>query len=76
MDACTENYECLVIHNNSKSNNIEDMVFYYKAEDHGDFKMMKSNNNAWDYNEKMYNTEYDSDDENKNNSKLKLTKMK
>ena len=40
MDACTENYECLVIHNNSKSNKIEDMVFYYKAEDHGDFKMM------------------------------------
>ena len=76
MDACTENYECLVIHNNSKSNKIEDMVFYYKAEEHGDFKMMKNNNSAWEFNDEMYNTEYDSDDDTKQHSKLKLTKMR
>jgi hypothetical protein len=32
LDQCTENYECLVIHNGSKTNKIEDCVFYYKAE--------------------------------------------
>jgi hypothetical protein len=31
MDQCTENYECLVIHNGSKSNKLEDAVFWYKA---------------------------------------------
>jgi hypothetical protein len=39
MDQCTENYECLVIHNGSKSNKIEDQVFWYKAEPHSDFKL-------------------------------------
>jgi hypothetical protein len=39
MDQCTENYECLVIHNNAKSNKIEDQVFWYKADTHGDFKL-------------------------------------
>lgn len=32
MDQCTENYECLVIHNGAQSNKIEDQVFWYKAE--------------------------------------------
>jgi hypothetical protein len=39
MDQCTENYECLVINNNSKSNKLHDQVFWYKAENHGDFKL-------------------------------------
>lgn len=39
MDQCTENYECLVIYNNAKSNNIEDQVFWYKAESHPAFKI-------------------------------------
>ena len=40
MDACTENFECLVIHNNAKSNKLEDQVFWYKgAGPHKDFKM-------------------------------------
>lgn len=39
MDQCTENYECLVIHNTSKSNQIQDQVFWYKAESHEDFKI-------------------------------------
>ena len=32
MDQCTENYECLVIDNTSKSNKIEDQVYWYKAD--------------------------------------------
>lgn len=39
MDQCTENYECLVINNNAKSNKLQDQVFWYKAENHGDFKL-------------------------------------
>lgn len=39
MDQCTENYECLVIHNGSKTNKLEDCVFWYKAEPHPDFKI-------------------------------------
>jgi len=39
MDQCTENFECLVIHNNSKSNKLHDQVFWYKADSHGDFRL-------------------------------------
>ena len=39
MDQCTENYECLVISNNAKSNKLEDQIFWYKAEPHADFKL-------------------------------------
>ena len=31
FDACTENNECIVIDNTIKSNNVADMVFWYKA---------------------------------------------
>ena len=37
MDQCTENFECLVINNNAKSNKLEDQVFWYKADKHDDF---------------------------------------
>jgi hypothetical protein len=39
MNQCTENYECLVIDNNAKSNKLEDQVFWYKATPHPDFKL-------------------------------------
>jgi hypothetical protein len=39
MDQCTENYECLVINNNSKSNKLNDQVFWYKADGHNDFRL-------------------------------------
>jgi hypothetical protein len=39
MDQCTQNYECLVINNNTQSNKMEDTIFWYKAEIHGEFKM-------------------------------------
>ena len=39
MDQCTENYECLVIANNAKSNKLEDQIFWYKADGHRDFKL-------------------------------------
>ena len=39
MDQCTENFECLVINNNAKSNKLNDQIFWYKAEDHKNFKL-------------------------------------
>jgi hypothetical protein len=39
MDQCTENFECLVINNNSKSNKLQDQVFWYKADPHNDFRL-------------------------------------
>ena len=39
LDQTTENYECLVINNNAKSNKITDQVFWYKAASHPDFKL-------------------------------------
>ena len=39
MDQCTENFECLVINNNSKSNKLQDQIFWYKAQNHSNFKL-------------------------------------
>ena len=39
MDQCTKDYECLVIHNGSKTNRIDDCVFWYKATPRSDFKI-------------------------------------
>ena len=39
MDQCTENFECLVINNNAKSNKLNDQIFWYKAENHPPFKL-------------------------------------
>ena len=39
MDQCTENFECLVIDNNAKSNKLEDQVFWYKGTERPPFKI-------------------------------------
>ena len=39
MDQCTTNYECLVLDNTTQSNKLEDIIFWYKAEMHGDFRI-------------------------------------
>lgn len=39
LDACTEDFGCLVIDNTTRSNKLEDQVFYYKASDHEPFKL-------------------------------------
>lgn len=39
MNQCTENYECLVINNNAKSNKLDEQIFWYKAEKRPDFKI-------------------------------------
>lgn len=52
MDQCTEDYECLVVFNNANSNNIEDQVFWYKAEPHADFKI--GADAFWQYHQQNY----------------------
>jgi hypothetical protein len=59
MDQCTENFECLVIYNNAKSNNIEDQVFWYKAESHPPFRIGAPA--FWQYNDDNY-TKNDDDE--------------
>ena len=39
MDQTTENYECLVINNNAKSNKLQDQIFWYKAENRPTFRL-------------------------------------
>lgn len=57
MDQCTENFECLVINNNVKSNKIKDIVFWYKADPHNDFRL--GSKEFWDLSKQVQ-----SDDEN------------
>ena len=67
MDQCTENYECLVIDNNAKSNQLHDQIFWYKADKHPAFKL--GSQEFWDYSKDM-----DSDDDmpyDPNNSRKK-----
>ena len=64
MDACTENFECLVIHNLAKSNKIEDQVFWYKADPHGNFKVCCPE--AWLFSQQNYNREDNDEDEEEN----------
>lgn len=42
LDACTEDYGCLVVDNTTKSNKLEDQVFFYKASEHEDFRLCSS----------------------------------
>lgn len=39
MNQCTNDYEMLVINNNSKSNKLEDQVFWYRAQTHDNFRI-------------------------------------
>ena len=52
MDQCTENFECLVINNNAKSNKLTDQVFWYKAESHDEVKL--GSKEYWEFSENRY----------------------
>ena len=60
MDQCTEEFECLVIFNNCKSNKLQDQVFWYKADAHGDFRL--GSRDFWEMSKDM-----GSDNEEENN---------
>ncbi len=60
MDQCTEDYNCLVINNNAKSNKLEDQVFWYKADGHPDFRIGAQE--FWEHHNSNFNDNYDSDE--------------
>ena len=61
MDQVTEHYGCLVIHNNAKSNKLEDQVFWYKAESHKDFRI--GAREFWDHHSSNFNNVGEEDEE-------------
>ena len=74
MDQCTENYECLVINNNAKSNKLTDQVFWYKAKTHDDFTICSPE--AWTFSEN--NSTDEEPDFNQNNmvkNKINVNKL-
>ena len=60
LDQCTENYECLVIDNTTKSNKIEDTVFWYKAQEHDNFEVCLPN--YWEISRNLIEDDDDDDD--------------
>lgn len=69
LDQTTENFECLVINNNAKSNKITDQVFWYKAASHPDFKL--GSKEFWKLSEDIGSDDEDEYDPNKNGKKSK-----
>jgi hypothetical protein len=57
MDQCTENFECLVINNNAKSNKLNDQIFWYKAQNHSNFKL--GSKEFWDLSKDINSDEED-----------------
>ena len=66
MSSCTENYECLVLDNTSKSNKIQDCVFWYKAKVRKNFKI--GSDSLWRHHRTNYNTNHSRTSEQSNNS--------
>uniref|UniRef100_A0A6C0F8Y3 Uncharacterized protein n=1 Tax=viral metagenome TaxID=1070528 RepID=A0A6C0F8Y3_9ZZZZ len=77
MNSCTENFECLVLDNTSRSNKIEDVVFWYKARlwNPGSFRI--GSPAFWNCHRQKYNpshdeSQYEKDDPNKSHKKNTL----
>lgn len=61
LDQCTENFECLVIDNTTKSNKIEDTVFWYKAHEHENFEVCLPT--YWEMSRNLIEDDDDDDDD-------------
>jgi len=73
MDQCTEDYECLVINNNAKSNKLTDCVFWYKAESHPEFRIGAES--YWEYSKNNYSNEENNDLEITKKNPISVTKL-
>jgi hypothetical protein len=78
MDQCTENYECLVINNNAKSNKLTDQIFWYKAAHYGEFKL--GSKEFWELSKDIDSDDdeksYDPNEGKKKGSKINVKKNK
>jgi hypothetical protein len=61
FNECTNNYECMVLDNTSKSTTVEDCVFYYKAIPDRNYKL--GSRELWNYLDQRCKKEDDSDSE-------------
>ena len=80
MDQCTENFECLVINNNVKSNKLQDQVFWYKADNHNEFHLGSKEywNLSKDYDSEEDGEKYDpeANRKKKNQQNIRVKKSK
>ena len=53
LDACTQNYECLVIKTTGNTNDIRDQIFWYKAKKQVDFRV--GDPRIWEYHDNNFN---------------------
>lgn len=67
MDACTQNFECLVLDRTQRSTKVEDCLFWYKADAQYNFKI--GNDKLWNFHRVHYDKNYDD-----KNSKEKIAK--
>jgi hypothetical protein len=80
MDQTTENYDCLVINNNAKSNKLQDQVFWYHAETRPNFKL--GSKEFWDLSNNIEDDDTQADlydptkPRNKNHQKINVKKTK
>lgn len=80
MDQTTENYDCMVINNNAKSNKLQDQVFWYHAEARPNFKL--GSKEFWDLSNNIEDDDHQSDlydptkPRNKNHQKINVKKTK
>ena len=66
LDACTNNYECLVLDNTRPTTNIAEVCFFYKAKLGRKFKF--GSKKLWQFHDKWY---LNDDDRSKRDERLK-----
>jgi len=59
LDACSQNHECLVIKTSGNSSDLRDIVFWYKAEPHNNFRV--GHDKFWKFHKQHYNKNYEDD---------------
>lgn len=69
MNSCTEGYDCMVLDNTSRSNKIEDCIYWYRAKPDREFKI--GSKEIWEFHKKNYNPNHHNLDE-----KFDVTKHK
>lgn len=75
LDQCTNGYECLVVDNTVRSNKLQDQIFWYKAQNHEQFKIC--NQEFWELSKNLPSDDEDEDyDPNNDRPKKQNFKVK
>jgi hypothetical protein len=61
MNSCTEGYDCMVLDNTSRSNKIEDCIFWYRAKPDRNFKI--GSKELWEFHRRNYNSKYQQEEQ-------------